>query len=162
MFWQHKTKFTVQQVFSSPQQLLKAAQQYFKYIDGAAGIKPAKRPKKAAVEAGIDAPAPIITTHLPYSIQGLCVYLGVSYKTFMANTQGEGKEALEEAALLLRDIIETQQFTGAALGIFSATAITRKPGLTDKPNLDVANPNTDWKITLNLNPPNDDEETTPR
>lgn len=162
MFWQHKTKYTAQQVFNSPQQLLKAAQQYFKYIDGAASIKPAKRGKKAVIEQDIDAPAPIITTHLPYTMQGLCVYLGVPYKTFVANTQGEGKEALEEVALLLRDIIETQQFTGAALGVFSPTVITRKPGLTDKPTQDVANPNTDWKITLNLNPPNDDEETTPR
>jgi hypothetical protein len=123
-------------------------------MDAGTGGVPLKPGKKTAAPAGDSspAPAPVIATYLPYSMQGLCTFLGVPYKTFIDKTRGNA--AFDDVVALLNDIIYTQQFTGAALGVFNATIIGRRMEQHEKQNQEAED--TDWKITLNLN--HDDAE----
>ncbi len=146
-FWQQRSRYKPGKIFSSPAMLWKAAQEYFAYIDAA--YTPAKKAGKKGVPSpdADEGVMPIIQTNMPYSLQGLCVFLGVPYKTFVEDTQGDGKEAFEETVRFIKDIIETQQFTGAVLGMFNATTINRKAA-DDEAN--TGEDDTDWKITLKL------------
>jgi hypothetical protein len=92
-----------------------------------------------------------IPTARPYTISGLCVHLGIDFKTWKAYGQREGFIHIVTHA---EEIIETQQLEGAAVGAFNANIIARKLGLADKSEhtgKDGGPIETKFDITLNLN-----------
>lgn len=94
-----------------------------------------------------------IPTARPYSITGLCVHLGIDFKTWKKYCEREG---FIQICTHAEEIIETQQLEGAAVGAFNANIIARKLGLSDSNVLkgDKENPiqhDHKFKITLNLN-----------
>jgi hypothetical protein len=94
-----------------------------------------------------------IPTARPYSISGLCVHLGIDFKTWKEYGKREG---FVHICTRTEEIIETQQLEGAAVGAFNANIIARKLGLSESNILkgDKDNPvqvETKFDITLNLN-----------
>lgn len=73
-----------------------------------------------------------LETARPYTIQGLCLYLGMSDDTFANYSQKEGYEAYFAICKRIRQVIYTQKFEGAAVGAFNANIIARDLGLVDK------------------------------
>lgn len=81
----------------------------------------------------------------PYTMDGLCVYLGVS-GSYFRTAKGElrekiekGKATPEEVAVLevieqIELTVRTQQIEGASVGVFNANLITRINGIADNIN----------------------------
>lgn len=81
----------------------------------------------------------------PYTMDGLCVYLGVS-GSYFRTAKGELREKIEKKAatdeevLVLETIeqieltVRTQQIEGASVGVFNANLISRINGIADNVN----------------------------
>lgn len=64
---------------------------------------------------------------------GLCAYLGIDRRNYARNYESDVfGEAYKDVAQAIAVIIEEQQLTGAAAGIFNATIVARQLGLSDK------------------------------
>lgn len=112
-FWKLRSKHGRDKLFSTPELLWEAACEYFEWCNENPWIvKKMKTPR-------------------PYTLSGLCFYLGCNEAYFR---QFE-KEANKDFSTVINDIktvIETQQFEGASVGAFNANIIARKLGLSDK------------------------------
>lgn len=71
---------------------------------------------------------------IPYSIGGLCVFLGVgeSYFREFMNGHKSGGDEFSPVIEKIKKTIETQQLQGASAGFFNANIISRVLGLADK------------------------------
>lgn len=73
-----------------------------------------------------------IPTKKPYSIEGLCNFLKMSYQTFLNYESKEGYETYFEVCTRIRQIINEQHFEGGMVGYFCSNIVTRKLGLAEK------------------------------
>lgn len=81
----------------------------------------------------------VTPTARPYSLGGLCIYLGASrqwWNSFRKDCTDNKNEDFLEVIARVEDTIETQQFEGACVGAFNANIIARKLGLADKQEVD--------------------------
>jgi hypothetical protein len=112
----------------TPETLWKSACGYFDWCNAHPWIK------HEAIKSGQNVGTLVgIPTVIPYTIEGLCTYCGVSENFLRANRQidNELSTVIEE----IYRVVETQQFTGAAVGAFNANIIARKLGLVEKTNI---------------------------
>lgn len=128
-FGKRRAKDQASTLFESPELLLKAACEYFDWCDCNTWFK--HEAVKSGAECGriIDIPLP-----RPYSLSGLCVYLGCSRDSlyqFKQNCSTQFSEIIEQ----IEDMIETQQFEGAAVGVFNSSIIARKQGLGEQTDI---------------------------
>ena len=70
----------------------------------------------------------------PFSIEGFCVFADIARQTFL--NYSKDKDFIE-VTTRAREIIESQQFAGAASGFLNANIIARKLGLADNSNTKV-------------------------
>lgn len=142
--------------YQSAQELAEGVLAYFQWVDSNPWYKneqlktPIKRKNKETEEDEFTTITQIPTAR-PYSIVGLCVHLGIDFKTWKAYCQREG---FIQICTRAEEIIETQQLEGAAVGAFNANIIARKLGLTEKSELtgkDGGPLEGKFDITLNLN-----------
>lgn len=90
--------------------------------------------KKEAIKSGDRAGELIdIPTARPYTISGLCVYLGIDFTTWKDYTK---REDFSHITTHTEGIIYTQKFEGAAVGAFNANIIARDLGLADKRDIE--------------------------
>ena len=78
-------------------------------------------------------------TQRPYSLTGLCIYLGTSsrwWSSFRSECMKKNDEDFLHVIARVEETIETQQFEGACVGAFNANIIARKLGLSDKQEVD--------------------------
>ncbi len=68
----------------------------------------------------------------PFTIQGLCLYIGIDDNTFSRYEKQEGYEEYWAITRAIKNIIYTQKFEGAAVGVFNQNIIARDLGLTEK------------------------------
>ncbi|MGE7777367.1 DNA-packaging protein [Chitinophaga sp. NPDC101104] len=127
-FWTLRSKHGRDKLFASPELLWTEACAYFQWcidnplikVDWVGGMaKKVKRP--------IDR---------PFTLEGLCLYLGVNKGYFRDFKKGAG--AGEDFSTVVTRIEETifhQKFSGAAAGIYNANIICRDLGLVDKKDL---------------------------
>lgn len=138
-FWKLRSKHGRDKLFASPDLLLQAAYDYFQWCDnnpwkkveqsrGSAKVVTNKKTKKKTV-----LPSTVsIPTQRPYTLSGLCIYLNASeayWRTFKRNA--DLSEGFFSVIHTIEEIINTQQFEGAAVGAFNANIIARKLGLRD-------------------------------
>lgn len=104
-------------VYRSPEQLLSEAVKYFTWCDENPLLK--KDTVKSGTKAGetIETPVP-----RPYTIEGLCVYIGLSIKTLY---KYQNKKEFSPAISHIRNIIRQNQMEGAITGAYNASAILR-------------------------------------
>lgn len=90
--------------------------------------------KKEAIKSG-DLAGTImdIPTSTPMSIESFCLFADITTETFRKYEKAEkGYEDFIGVTTRVREIIESQQFEGATVGVYNANIIARKLGLADK------------------------------
>lgn len=134
-FWKARAKHGRSKIFSSPNQLWKAAIEYFEWSDE----NPLLEQKAFAYQGVITKTE--ITKMRAYTITGLCIFLGVTrnYLTDLKDRLNldtrQGKD-FSRIIKMIEEIIFTQKFEGAAADLLNANIIARDLGLTDKKDID--------------------------
>lgn len=138
-FWKLRSKHGRDKLFSDPEALWEAACEYFEWC----GLNPWV--KNEAVKSGDLAGQLIqIPTERPFTISGLCIYLGVNTKYFndfadyTQDKDDDISKGFSEIITRIREATYTQKFEGAAVGAFNANIIARDLGLADKKDLTTA------------------------
>lgn len=143
-FWTLRSKHGRDTLFENHTLLWEAACEYFEWCD--------KTPwyKNEAVKSGIYAGRIIkIPTAKPYSLSGLCLYIGCD-QSYFRKFKGHCDKDFITIITRIEEVIETQQFEGAVVGAFNANIIARKLGLADKQELTGSNGD-EIKINHNIN-----------
>ncbi|MGN6637919.1 MAG: terminase small subunit [Mucilaginibacter sp.] len=132
-FWMKRSKHGRDKIFASPEILLNACYEYFEYQSNQAWYK--QEAIKGGDNAGLLIPVP---TSSPFSIEGLCIFLGVHSKylnEFENNLKPKEKEIDKDFSNIIthvREVIYTQKAEGATVGAYNASIIARQLGLSDK------------------------------
>lgn len=133
-----RTKDGRDKLFKTPEIFLTEALKYFEWSHNNPWVKKeqVKTPLKPYVnketgeltwpDAIIDIP-----TERPYSIEGLCNYLGITYQCFADYEKNEAYKDYFQVLSYVRKIIENQQFEGGMVGAFNPAIVIRKLGLKD-------------------------------
>lgn len=123
-FWTLRSKHGRDKIFSDPVILLEAAGEYFETVNAAPWHK------NEAIKGG-DAAGTIvqIPTQQPYTLKGLCHFLGIRFPTWELYKQ---REEFKEVITEIEDFVYNQKFIGATVGAFNANIIARDLGLVDK------------------------------
>jgi hypothetical protein len=108
-------------IFETPQELGEKANEYFEWIQN--------NPLVEIDYKGKDAIKVEMPKMRPMTLEGLCNYIDIAKSTFQ---EYEKKNDFSAITTRIRQIIETQQFEGAASGFLNPSIIARKLGLTDK------------------------------
>ncbi|MDR1810965.1 MAG: DNA-packaging protein, partial [Prevotella sp.] len=109
-----------QTVFESPENLLRAAYEYFEWCDKHTWFK--REILKSGDRKGSLARIPVVR---PYSLGGLCIHLGCSLNFFNKFKQTSNPD-FAEAIACIENIIETQHFEGLTLGLFNAAGAAKR------------------------------------
>lgn len=128
-FWKLRNKQGRDTLFETSEKVIDAAFEYFDWCD--------KHPlyRQEAVKSGSECGRIIdIPIRRPYSLSGLCCYLQCSQNYFY-QFKKKSNEKFKEALELIENIIETQQFEGAVVGIFNTSIIARKLGLREQTDI---------------------------
>lgn len=78
-------------------------------------------------------------TQRPYTLSGLCIYLGCNsqyFKTFKSRLD-ESQKDFDTVIHTIEEIIYTNKFEGATVGAFNANIIARDLGLSERSNTDI-------------------------
>lgn len=121
-WWRQRTKHGVDALFTDPDLLFEECCEYFDATDER---KLYKKDFKGNQAIEVDIPHDI-----PYSISGLCLFLGITEKTW----REWRKERADLSSVISRvdSIIYTQKFEGATTNLFNANIISRDLGLMDR------------------------------
>lgn len=144
-FWKQRSKHGRDMIFSTPEILWASACEYFEWCDA--------NPWQQQNWVGKDGDEVVRKLTRPYTLSGLCVFMECGEQTFR---DYRVKEDFSEVITRIEQIIRTQKFEGAAVGLFNANIIARDLGLTEKSEhtgKDGGPIEHDhkFKITLNLN-----------
>lgn len=127
-YWKLRTKDGRDKVFSTPEELSNLANEYFQWcIENPLQEQVIQKRKISRDEEVIEKHD--LDKMRPFTLTGLCNHLDVSLQTFL---NYEKLDDFFDIVTRIRQIIETQQFEGAASGFLNPNIIARKLGLTDK------------------------------
>lgn len=132
-FWKLRSKHGADAIFESPEIMQEACMEYFE--------ETSKRKwfKAEAIKGGKEVGKTInVPTETPFSISGLCLFLGVNTRYFEQFEKSETYKNNKDYSTIItrvKDIIETHQLEGAIVGAFNPNIIARKLGLTDKTDI---------------------------
>lgn len=127
-FWKLRSKHGRDKLFATPELMWEAACEYFEWCDSNPWMSEKLKTKESGTETEV---AP---TQRPYTLSGLCLYLDCSqgyFRTFKTDKEKCTKEFLA-VITRIEEVIETQQYEGAAVGAYNANIVARKLGLADK------------------------------
>ena len=122
-YWKLRTKDGRDKIFDTPEQIVDAANEYFEWIQD----NPLKE-QLTYHSAGIITQA-YGNKMRAMSLEGLCNFLDIHVDTFKLY---ENRQDFIGVTKRIRQIIDNQQFEGAASGFLNANIIARKLGLTDR------------------------------
>lgn len=147
-FWKNRSKHGRDKLFATPTLLWSSVCEYFEWCDANPWHK------HEALKSGTNAGTIIgIPTIRPYTYSGLCLYLGCSESYFRAARKRAGEaEDVELLAVLdaIDNVIYTQQFEGATLGVFNVNIIARKLGGKEQSGFDVVDQQLRSDINVNV------------
>lgn len=146
--WKLRSKHGREKLFASPKLLWEAACEYFQWVDD----NPFQRseqmkgtiviPKDFKGDLGDCKPVLNLDVKRPYTMQGLCLYLGAHtgyLKQFKADLKNmkDAEQALDFYTVIthIEETVYQQKFEGAASGFFNANIIARDLGLRDGMNV---------------------------
>lgn len=124
-------------IFENPAELWEAACDYFKFIDDN------PHPQAELVKYKGSATLEEVPKMKPYTLSGLCFFLGCSesyFRVFKHNIRERGVAGKSlttdtpfmETIEAIEQVIETQQLEGAMVGAFNYNIVRAKLGLVDK------------------------------
>ena len=130
-WWKLRSKHGCDAIFSTPEILESACEEYFKATDE-------RNDWDGQNWVGKDGEEVVVKKKVPYSLKGLCVFLGVSSHYFSECKKSEtfksNKDFLE-VYTRVEDIIQTQQIDGSMMGYYNASLTARLNGLVDKTDM---------------------------
>jgi len=123
-FWQQRSKHGRDKLFSSPKVLWEAASEYFIWCE--------ENPLTQQNWVGKDGDEVSKELMRPFTLSGLCVFLDCEEQTL--KNYGTKEEYKDFFGVYTRicQIVRTQKFEGAAVGLFNANIIARDLGLVEK------------------------------
>jgi hypothetical protein len=133
--WKLRSKHGRDKIFSDPEILWAEAIRYFKYIDSHPWhkVEQLKQPRLVKDKDGNGKVESIvhIPTARPYTLSGLCLFLGVNSQYF---TDFKKTASADFSLIVTRieEVIYTQKFEGATVGAFNPLIIARDLGLKEQ------------------------------
>lgn len=140
-FWKMRSKHGRDRIFTEPNILLDAAYEYFKYQSDRAWLK--KEAVKGGEFTGQIIDVPIAS---PFSLEGLCLFLGVHTKYLIEFEKGlkpndvEIDKDFSNIVTHIREVIYLQKSEGAIVGAYNASIIAKQLGLTEKISNEISGP----------------------
>ncbi len=137
-WWRLRSKHGRDTLFKSPKLLWDAALEYFQHVEE----NPLKEVQLVSYQGITEQEE--VPKQRPFTMKGLCLYLGCSesyFKVFKVTYGGKDKEAFLTVITQIEDTIYNQKFEGAAAGFFSTLIIARDLGLADKTETKVESTN---------------------
>lgn len=128
-FWKKRSSHGRKRIFATPEIMREAIDEYFEYQSTQAWNRVDYKGKEVEKV--------LIPTASPFTLTGLCLFLGVNTKYFaqfeseLDLETEEGKD-FSNVITYAREVIYTQKFEGAATGAYNANIIARDLGLADK------------------------------
>lgn len=141
-FWEMRSKHGKDKIFKTPELMWAAAVEYFNYTDSRKWVR------KDWV--GKDAFEVSRETDTPYTLTGMCVFFDCSLSWWREFKSNKHKGYLA-VITRIEEIIFTQKFEGAAVGVYNPSIIARDLGLVDK----VTNEVTGTMRNINITPASD-------
>lgn len=127
-FYKMRKKDGRELIFSSPDDLLDKAYDYFNWCNENPWIK------KDFVKGGDMAGTIVdIPTSRPYTIEGLCVHIGICVQTFH---NYEDRKDFFDVVTHIREVIRQNQIEGACVGAYNSNIVSRILGLSDKQEIE--------------------------
>lgn len=133
-FWKARAKHGRSKIFSSPNQLWKAACEYFQWVED----NPLKESKLVSFQGkSVIEELPLMRA---MTMEGITRFLGVNTDYFnqfelalnLDTRQGKGFSGVIRD---IKEVIRDQKFVGASAGLLNPNIIARDLGLTDKREL---------------------------
>jgi len=125
-FWKARSTHGRNKIFTDPNLLLEDCLEYFQWCDD----NPLLEAKVFHTDGHITmADLPKMR---PYTIGGLCLFLGIDQKTWANYRNSEGNEDFFPIISQAEETIYQQKFAGAAAGLLNTNIIARDLGLSDK------------------------------
>ena len=147
-FWKIRSKHGRDRLFASPEDMMKACEEYFNWVDAHPWYK------VEAIKGGESVGQLIkVPTARPYTMQGLCRYLNcntVYFSQFESSIAEKTDDVSKDFSIIIthvREVIYQQKFEGAAVGSFNANIIARDLGLKEKSETELSGSLTVQQIT---------------
>ncbi len=137
-FWKIRSKHGRDKLFDSASLLWDTACEYFEWCDSNPFMKTEAKVTSNGGDGGSSVELIEIPVKRPYTMGGLCLYLGCN-EAYFRNFKHQDTGKLEDFSQVIDQIQKTvydQKFTGAASGFFNANIIARDLGLADKKEID--------------------------
>lgn len=122
-FWKIRSKHGRDELFASASLLWEAACEYFEWCD--------EHPFQEQDFIGKDATEIHRDKMRPYTMTGLCLYIGCNeayFRQYDTTDKADFKKVIDE----IQKTVYEQKFSGAAAGFFNANIIARDLGLKDR------------------------------
>lgn len=127
-FWEQRSSHGRNPIFKNPDDLWDACTQYFKWCDDNPLYETKLFHNQGEIVKG---KVPLMRA---MTQSGLCIYLGISVKTW--HNYKEQEDFLQVTSQA-EEVIRTQKFEGASANLLNSNIIARDLGLADKQQLDV-------------------------
>ena len=130
-WWKLRSKHGRDAIFSTPEILESTCDEYFKATDE-------RNDWDGQNWVGKDGEEVVVKKKVPYSLKGLCVFLGVSshyFSEFKKSETFKSNKDFLEVYTRIEDIIQTQQIDGSMMGYYNASLTARLNGLVDKTDM---------------------------
>lgn len=122
-FWKARSSHGRNPVFAMPDELWKAASEYFDWVEA----NPLYEDKVTSFQ-GVNTHEPIAKMRA-MTISGLCIFLDISLQNW---TEYRAREGFSDITSRIDEIIRTQKFEGASADLLNPNIIARDLGLADK------------------------------
>ncbi|MGU3377635.1 DNA-packaging protein [Chryseobacterium sp. M5A1_1a] len=129
-FWKLRSKHGRDKLFATPELLWEAATEYFEWCES--------NPLIDVDYKGKDADRVELYKMQPFTLYGLCLYLGVNtayfrqFKQSLKDNDQNIENDFSTVITRIEEVIYHQKFVGAAAGFLNPNIIARDLGLVDK------------------------------
>ena len=127
-FWKLRSKHGRDKIFATKEMLWDAACEYFQWCED--------NPIEAEDNKGTKN-VNIIKFKRPFTLKGFCIFCGASETWFREYRKAIIEKDFLSVIHIIEEIIYTQKFEGAVIGIYNPNIIARDLGLVDKKEMGV-------------------------
>lgn len=153
-FWKIRSKHGRDKLFATPELMLEAAMEYFEWCDANPWLS------EELGESDKGSFSKTKPTQRPYTLSGLCIYLGCS-ENYFRNFESNNTIDIDNFMAVIetiKDIIKTQQYEGAIVGAFKENIIARLQGLKDSTDVTTNGKDINERISINFFDGEEDED----
>jgi hypothetical protein len=125
-WWKLRAKHGRDKIFESPEMLWDSCSEYFEATDNR------KWNKIEYKNSGKGIRKVSIPTDTPFTLNGLCLFLGIGTSTWHDYKTKEEYKDFSEVITRVEQIVYIQKFEGASVNAFNANIISRELGLVDR------------------------------